>query len=160
MHESLVERHRRRHGGDLLARRGDDAQRVVVLPDEDGVASGDLELAVAAVVRHRVADLDRSQHAAGRPQLDRGEVFHALAERPRAQLRPGDRCVLSGQLQEEIQQDASRGCGDSRRRPAQGRASTARPTSGSAPRSAGSVGNRGGTGDRSGPRPASVGHGW
>ena len=98
-----VERRRRRRRRRLLAGRRDDAQRVVVVEREDRVAPRDLELAVAAVVRHRVAELDRAEHAGRRAQQHRGVVLHRLAERPRAELRPRHLGVLAGEEEEQVE---------------------------------------------------------
>src|SRR5580765_103028 len=76
-HRPRIERLGRRRRGHLLAAGGDETQRVVVVADEDRVAAGDLEFAVGAGVRHRVAELDGPQHAAGRTQLHGGVVLHA-----------------------------------------------------------------------------------
>src|SRR5262249_36552201 len=71
---------------DLLACGREEAHGVVVVMHEDGVAPRDLPFAVAARIRHGIAQLDHAQHAARRAQQHGGEVLHALAERVVAEL--------------------------------------------------------------------------
>src|SRR5215510_6908595 len=102
-HRAGIEGLRGLGGDDLLALGGDEAHGVVVIVDEDRVASPDLPLAVAPRVGHGVADLNHAQHAARRAQKDGGEVLHSLAEGVVAELRSRYRRLLTREMQEEVQ---------------------------------------------------------
>src|SRR5262249_45350292 len=86
----------------LLAVLRDQAEDVV-LDGQDGVASGDLPLAVRAISRESVAELDGAEHAALRAPEPGGVALHAPAESAPAELRPRDLGVLPGEVQEEIE---------------------------------------------------------
>src|SRR5262245_54085312 len=98
-----IEDHRGPGGDDLFALGGDEAHGVVVIVDEDRVASRNLPLAVAPRVGHGVAQFDHAQHAARRAEEDGGEVLHSLAEGVMAELRSRHRRLLAREMQEEVQ---------------------------------------------------------
>src|SRR5262252_7687619 len=73
-------------GDDLLALGGDEAHGVVVIVDEDRIASRDLPLAVTPRIGYGVADL-----------------LHALAEGVMAELRSRHRRLVTREMQEHVQ---------------------------------------------------------